>query len=96
MKRKSERRLAFAGRIAAIPFGYILTSIIAGCLARVLPASRIEATVTAMLLSFALYAILLMWAFAAHNVLRLWLWIGGLTIVFGSFLTYSIMTGGRA
>jgi hypothetical protein len=88
--------LELTGRLAAIPYGYLLTALATSCLARLLPTSRVEAATTGMLLSFALYAVILLWAFAAHNVVRLWLWLGGAGLVLGGILTLSILTGGRA
>lgn len=95
-KAKKEGGWPLAGRLAAIPGGYVLASLAVACLARLLPIARVEAVTTAMLVFFALYAVLLMWAFAARSVLRLWLWMGAASLVLGVILTVSILFGGRA
>ncbi|MES2054536.1 MAG: hypothetical protein V4564_01235 [Pseudomonadota bacterium] len=93
---KNERGWPLAGRLAAIPGGYVLASLAVACLARLLPIARVEAVTIAMLAFFALYAVLLIWAFAARSVLRLWLWMGGASLVLGVTLAVSILLGGRA
>lgn len=87
--------LAMAARIAAIPGGYVLASLVCACLARMLPADRVEAVVVSMLLSFALYAVILLWVFAARSVLRLWLWMGGGCALSGLMLAVSLWSEGR-
>jgi len=89
-------RLALAGRIAAIPGGYVLTSLASACLARLLPTTRVEAASAGMVLSFGIFAALLIWAFSARSVLRLWLWMGGSAALLGIVLALSILHGGRA
>jgi hypothetical protein len=89
-------KLAFAGRIAAIPGGYVLVSLASACLARLLPMARVEAVTVGMLVFFGLYAALLAWAFSARSVLRLWLWLGGAGVVLGAVLALSLLYGGRA
>lgn len=89
-------RLALAGRIAAIPGGYVLASLASACLARLLPTTRVEAASAGMVLSFGIFAALLIWAFSARSVLRLWLWTGGSIALLGILLTLSILHGGRA
>jgi hypothetical protein len=90
-------RLAVAGRLlAAIPANYVLTAIIAALLARLLPMPRQEASVAAMLLSFAIFAGIAMAAFHARSGVRLWLWLGGLIVVLGGALALSLQLGGRA
>lgn len=81
--------------VAALPLGYAVGSVWAMALARMLPGDRVEATVWAALLSFALCAAAAMWAFAArsgwHAVWTLML-IGGA----GGAITWaSIMATGR-
>jgi hypothetical protein len=53
--------------VAAIPLGYAVASLWAMALARVLPMSRSEATVTATLIAFVICAVAAMWAFAART-----------------------------
>lgn len=66
-------RLAVASRvIAAILGGYALTSLATFALARLLPLSKSEASMTATLLSFFIYACVVIWAFAARSAWRAW------------------------
>jgi hypothetical protein len=50
--------------------GYGVTAACTMLLARVLPATRLDATLWATILSFALYAALVVWTFAASSALR--------------------------
>lgn len=71
-------RLMVASRIlAAIIGGYALTSALSVLLALLLPVSRSEATLAATMLSFALYAAVVLWVFAARNVMHVWLGLSG-------------------
>jgi len=96
MGKASHAWLAMAARIAAIPGGYLLAGLASACLARLLPTSNVEAAVTGMLVSFGIYAALLIWAFSARSALRLWLWWGGTAAVLGVILAMSIALEGRA
>ncbi|MET3725979.1 hypothetical protein [Sphingomonas trueperi] len=59
--------------IAAIPLGYAVASLWAIALARILPGTRSEASVTATLLALVLCAAAAVWAFAARSGWRaLW------------------------
>lgn len=58
--------------LAAIVGGYGLTAISMSLLAVLLPASRVDAVMTATLLSFPVYAVAIMWAFAARSAWRAW------------------------
>ncbi|MGE4431979.1 MAG: hypothetical protein AB7E05_14695 [Sphingobium sp.] len=89
-------RWAVAGRtVAAVPVNYALTCIITALLARHLPMSPSEASVTATLLSYLIFAVLAMMIFAAGSARRMWLWLGGATGVLGLLLALSIHLGGR-
>ena len=87
--------LSMAARIAAIPAGYVVVSLICACLARLLPADRVEAVTVSMLLSFLFYALILMWVFAARSVVQLWLWMGAAAAVSAAVLLASLWAGGR-
>lgn len=93
---KEQGRGAMAARLAAVPFALLLASLASACLARFLPASRVEAATAGMLISFLLCALIVMWAFAARSILRFWLWAGGASCLLGGALFVSIATGGRA
>jgi len=81
--------------VAAVPGNYVLTSLATACLARLLPASPVEASAAATLFSFALFAVLAMTAFAVRSLARLWLWMLGAGALLGGGLWLSIATGGR-
>ncbi|MPY75009.1 MAG: iron transporter [Alphaproteobacteria bacterium] len=67
-------RLAVLSRAAAAAFGgYAAAAALSIMLSHVLPLPRAEAVLTAMLLSFALYAAVVVWAFAARNPGTVWL-----------------------
>lgn len=66
-------RWAVASRsVAAIFGGYALASATAACLAIWLPMARVEAVVMASMLAFVIYAVGVMWVFAARNTWRAW------------------------
>ncbi|AHE53152.1 hypothetical protein [Sphingomonas sanxanigenens] len=87
--------VSMAARIAAIPGGYLLVSLICACLARLLPVDRVEAVTVSMLISFLLYALILLWVFAARSVVKLWLWMAAAAMPAGTVLLISLWTGGR-
>ena len=67
-------RLAVLSRAAAAAVGgYAAAAALSILLSRVLPMPRAEAVLTAMLLSFAFYAAVVVWAFAARNPQTVWL-----------------------
>lgn len=84
-----------ARTLAAIPANYVLTSLGIACLARLLPMRPEEASVAATLLSFALFAMLALTAFAVRSVARLWLAMAGAGLLLGGGLWLSIAMGGR-
>jgi hypothetical protein len=64
-------RLSVWGRVlTAFPLGYATTSLLVMALARLLPGSRADATVFATLLSFGIYAGLVVYVFAAPSAWR--------------------------
>lgn len=67
-------RLGVASRaIAAILGGYALTALATALLAVSLPMARIDAVLTATLLSFTVYTCAVLWVFAARSALRAWI-----------------------
>ena len=87
-------RLAVLSRAAAAAVGgYAAAAALSILLSRVLPMPRAEAVLTAMLLSFALYAGAVVWAFAARNPRTVWL---GLLGVAGSCAGASWLLGAGA
>lgn len=70
-------RLGVASRItAAILGGYLLTALAVSLLALTLPMERAAATLSATMLSFAIYAAAVLWAFASRTATLAWVGIG--------------------
>jgi hypothetical protein len=66
-------RLAVASRaLAAIGGGYALSAFASALLASLLPQSRVEATITATMLSLIIFCCAVLWVFAARNAWRAW------------------------
>lgn len=90
-------RLGVASRaVAAIGGGYALGGLVSASLALFLPTSRLEAALVGTLASFVVYALAVMWVFAARTALRAWL---GLLIpcaVMGAVLAWHYFGGGAA
>ena len=69
----SAYRLAVLSRIGAAAFsGYAFAAALSILLSRVLPMPKAEAVLTATMLSFALYAGAIVWAFAVRTATRAW------------------------
>ncbi|ABR91018.1 Uncharacterized conserved protein [Janthinobacterium sp. Marseille] len=67
-------RLGVASRaVAAILGGYAVTALATALLAVILPMVRIDAVLTATLLSFTVYTCAVLWVFAARNAFRAWI-----------------------
>ena len=74
-------RWVVAGRVAvAFGGGYVLASLLAADLALLLPRlfalDQAEAVLTATLFGFALYAAIVLWAFATRSATRVWAGVG--------------------
>ncbi|MDT9599934.1 hypothetical protein [Sphingosinicella rhizophila] len=82
-----------AARVAVIPYGYALAALASALMARILPTTRADAATAGMIVSFAIYAAILLWAFAARGALRLWLWLGGVGLLVGLLLAWSLLAG---
>lgn len=100
MGRSTVGRANVAARLlAAIPANYLLTSLAAAALARLLwrglgidPAN---ASVAAMLASFVMFSVLALVAFGVRSALKLWLWMIGSGAVLSAGLWLSLASGGR-
>lgn len=69
-----EYRTSIAARvIAAVVGGYMLTILAIALLALHLPMEPFEATMTATMLSFAIYASVVLWVFAIRSAWRAWM-----------------------
>lgn len=67
-------KLAVLSRtLAAVVGGYALATIGSAGLAGLLPLPRAEATLTALMASFALYTAAIVWVFAARSATAAWL-----------------------
>ncbi|WP_334183035.1 hypothetical protein [Novosphingobium sp.] len=69
MKRWSGREIAIRGMLAVIG-GYGLVALWCAAIARLLPITPLDATLSATMLAFPLYALLAVWVFAARSVGR--------------------------
>lgn len=69
--------------MAAVGGGYLLANAAAILLVRVVPMPRGEAALAMTLLSFALYAVVVIWVFAARSALAAWLGVLGSTALLG-------------
>ncbi len=94
-KGKAGRWNVAARALAAIPANYLLTALATACLARALPLPPAEASIAATLFSFALFAIVVLVAFAIRSVKRLWLGMAGGIALLGAALSISLAIGGR-
>jgi hypothetical protein len=75
--------------------GYAVAALATALLPRLLPMARSEAVMAATLLSFALYAGVVLWAFAARSSRRLWLGLGGVAALLAAGNALAIALGGR-
>ncbi|WP_240651454.1 MULTISPECIES: DUF3649 domain-containing protein [unclassified Variovorax] len=95
------RRLGVASRaIAAIAGGYgvaaLSSVVLALCLPAVFGMTRSEATMTGLLASFAIFALAVMWVFAARTALRAWSGLAVVAAVLGLFLLLLMHAAGGA
>ncbi|WP_409487644.1 DUF3649 domain-containing protein [Pseudomonas promysalinigenes] len=67
-------RLAVVSRsLAALLGGYVLASLFSICLALLLPLPQVDATLTGLMLSFAIYVLAFIGCFACRSAWRAWL-----------------------
>ncbi|SNR79928.1 Protein of unknown function [Methylobacillus rhizosphaerae] len=89
-------RLAVASRIlAAVVGGYALTAAIAILLALVWPIPKAEAVLASTMLSFVIYAAVVIWVFATRSAARAWVGLLVPLAVVG-LLCWWLMPGGGA
>lgn len=89
------RRSVISRIAAAVLGGYAVTSLAVACLARTLPLPPAEASIAATLLSFGLYATVILVVFAARSAGKAWLYLLLASTLLGGGLWLSIATGGR-
>lgn len=83
----SSYRLSVASRaLAAIVGGYALTALAIAALAIFLPLSRADASLTATMSSFLIYACVVIWVFATRTAWRAWAGIIALMAVLGALV----------
>ncbi|KRE89505.1 hypothetical protein ASG87_04040 [Frateuria sp. Soil773] len=81
--------------LAATFGGYAIAALCTALLPRLLPLPRNEAVVAATLLSFAIYATVVLWAFATASAWRLCGWVLGILAVLGAAAWLSGLAGAR-
>lgn len=80
-------RLGVAARaVAAIAGAYLASAQAMALLAVLLPVTRVEAVMTATLLSFPVYAVAVMWVFAARSALLAWAGIASVSVILAGAL----------
>lgn len=88
-------RLGVASRaLAAIAGGYAVAGLASALMALFLPLSRSEATLTGMLLSFAVYTGAVLWVFAAPTAWRAWGGLAAAALLLGLPVAASRFFGG--
>ena len=96
MSQITRYRLMVASRIlAAVVAGYALTSAASILLALLLPIPKAEAVLASTMLSFAIYAGVVIWVFQARSATRAWL---GLLVALAvlTLACWLLMPGGAA
>ncbi|MDO8304206.1 DUF3649 domain-containing protein [Herminiimonas sp.] len=84
LNRDVRYRLGVASRaVAAIVGAYAMAAASTAVLSLALPMPRVDAVMTATLLSFIVYTCAVIWVFAARDALHAWLGIGVPTVVMG-------------
>jgi len=84
LNRDVRYRLGVASRaVAAIVGAYAMAAASTAVLSLALLMPRVDAVMTATLLSFTVYTCAVIWVFAARDALRAWLGIGVPTVVMG-------------
>lgn len=78
--------------VAAALGGYLLSSGAAIVLALLLPGNRADAVVWAVLCSYLLYALVIIWVFAQRSLANVWLVLLVLNVVLGG-LVYLLTNG---
>ncbi|ERO62231.1 DUF3649 domain-containing protein [Pseudomonas piscis] len=66
-------RLAVASRVcAAVLGGYLLAALACACLTLLLPLSKVDAVLSAMMSSFLFYLLAVIWCFACRSAWHAW------------------------
>ncbi|MCC2976804.1 hypothetical protein LK533_08975 [Sphingomonas sp. PL-96] len=98
-KQASPARLAWVAltaRVLAATVGnYAVTTLLTALLARILPTTAAEGSMTATLLSLAIFPTLVLTSFAVRSPWRLWAWMLATSFVLGGGVWLSLASGGR-
>lgn len=76
--------------------GYVLCALATALLATSLPMTRVNAVLSATMLSFLVFTGVVMWAFYTPHLRRLWIRLGGACGVLGALLWLHASFGGGA
>ncbi|MGJ3257142.1 MAG: hypothetical protein ACFE0K_12570 [Alcanivorax sp.] len=89
-------RWAVASRVlAAFVGGYVLSSLLLLLMALVWPLPRAEAIAASTMISFILYALIIIWAFSVKRLRTVWLGMVASSLLCGA-LVWWLMPGGGA
>ena len=96
LSERARYRWRVASRVLAAVFGgYAFTSAATVLLALVWPLPKAEAVAAATMLSFALYAVVILWIFAVKRLRTLWLGLVAAT-AFCAGMSWWLLPGGAA
>lgn len=70
---------------AAVVGGYTVAVAASICLSFAVPMARADAVLTGLLVSFVVYAVAILWAFAVRSLSQMWWGIGSTTAISGVF-----------
>lgn len=79
----------------AVIGGYVFSSLVAATIARFLPGDRANAALTGTMISFAVFPVIVMWAFAARRAWLAAVMLGAACALLGALVAWSISTGGQ-
>jgi hypothetical protein len=89
-------RLDVGSRVlAAVVGGYAVTNLATSLLARLLPLPPADAVTAVTLVSFLIWAAVILVMFAVRSTAKAWLWLAVAALVLGAGLWASIQLGGR-
>ncbi|MGC4027630.1 MAG: DUF3649 domain-containing protein [Steroidobacteraceae bacterium] len=87
-------RLGVAARVlVAVAGGYAVTALTTVLLALIWPVPKAQSVLAADMLSFALYVVVVIWAFAVRSLIRVWAGIAGLAVVLALLVWWLLPPG---
>jgi hypothetical protein len=97
MNASVQYRLSVASRVlAAAVGGYALASACGTLLSLILPMQHAQAAKAGTYLSFAVYAVILCWAFHTRSATRAWVWLAAWTAAVAMLCWWLLRQGGAA